>query len=338
MNTSQRKSDHIHIILTEDVTSGISTGLEKYQFEHNALPEIDFNEINLDISFLGHSLRMPLLISSMTGGTKEAEQINRILATVAQESGIALGVGSQRAGMEDSSAMDSFRVRQYAPDILLFANIGAVQLNYGFTFRECQLMVDSIQANVLLLHLNPLQEALQPEGNTNFSGLLKKIETICKRITVPVVVKEVGWGISGTVARRLESAGVAAIDVAGAGGTSWSQVEKFRIRDEMKRRVAAEFVNWGLPTAECLIEVKAAVPHLPIIASGGLRSGLDVAKCIALGASMGGMAGSFLKTAVESEKKAAELITEIALEIKICMFAAGIKNIDELKKTALRKI
>jgi isopentenyl-diphosphate Delta-isomerase len=337
MNTSQRKSEHIRIVLEEDVNSGLSNGLEKYQFVHNALPEMDFNEVDLSTSFLGYPLKLPLLISSMTGGNDEAGLINSNLATAAQKMGVALAVGSQRVGLEDSKAMMSFKVREFAPDILLFANIGAVQLNYGFSVNECQKAVDAIQANALFLHLNPLQEALQPEGNTNFKGLMGKIELVCKNISVPVIVKEVGWGISGDVARKLANVGVAAIDVAGAGGVSWSQVEKFRISTELHRRVAEGFSKWGFPTAESLVEVKSAVPALEIIASGGLHSGIDVAKCISLGASMVGMAGRLLRAATISSEKIISEIEEISLQMKVCMFAAGLKNFQDLKKAKLRK-
>jgi isopentenyl-diphosphate Delta-isomerase len=335
--TSNRKNEHIRIVLQEDVKSSINSGLDRYHFVHNALPEVDFQEIQLKTNFLDHALQVPLLISSMTGGTDETGRINQNLARVAQHTGIALGVGSQRAGLEISANMSSFNVRKFAPDILLFANIGAVQLNYGYSSQDCQRAVDAIQANALFLHLNPLQEALQPEGNTNFSGLLNKIETVCRELTVPVVVKEVGWGISGDVARRLHSAGVAAIDVAGAGGTSWSQVEKFRIEDDGRKRVADGFSDWGISTADSILAVQHAVPDLPIIASGGLLNGLHVAKSIALGASLAGMAGRLIKAAVESEETTFAVIEEIILQLKICMFSAGLKKITSLKKATLIK-
>lgn len=337
MKTSQRKSEHIRIVLEEDVKSGISNGLEKFRFVHNALPELDFKEIDPSSLFLGYPLKLPLLISSMTGGNKETGLINRNLATAAQKMGVALGVGSQRVGLEDSSAMATFKIRQYAPDILLFANIGAVQLNYGVSVSDCKKVVEEIDANALFLHLNPLQEALQPEGNTNFKGLLRKIELVCKNIAVPVVVKEVGWGISGEVARKLADVGVAAIDVAGAGGVSWSQVEKFRVKSDLCRRVAEGFSQWGLSTADCLVEVKNAVPNLEIVASGGLSSGMDVAKCISLGASLVGMAGRFLQAATISAEKIITEIEEISIQLKICMFAVGARNIQELKKIKLLK-
>lgn len=315
----------------------MNNGFERYQFEHNALPELDLNQVDLTTTFLNHEVKLPLLISSMTGGNEETGLINRTLAVVAQQAGMAMGVGSQRAGLEEPRNMESFKVRQFAPGILLFANVGAVQLNYGYSLIHFQRAVDAIQADALFLHLNPLQEALQPEGNVNFSGLLKKIEAVCKGLNVPVLVKEVGWGISAEVATRLASAGVSAIDVAGAGGTSWSQVEKYRIKDEIYRKVADGFSEWGLSTADCLAAIKQALPDFPLIASGGLVSGIDAAKGIALGASLAGLAGRFLKAAAESETRLMMLVEEISFQMKICMFSAGVKDIDALKKISLIK-
>ncbi len=337
-DTSRRKSEHIHIVLHESVNSSLLNGFEKYQFEHQALPEIDLAEVDLKTSFFNRELQSPLLISSMTGGNKETAQINRVLAKVAQDAGIALGVGSQRAGLEDPEKMASFKVRDVAPDILLFSNLGAVQLNYSYSVENCQRAVETIQADALILHLNPLQEALQPEGNTNFKGLLKKIEAICKKLTVPVIIKEVGWGISSKVARELASAGVAAIDVAGAGGTSWSEVERFRIKDEIRKKVAEGFKNWGIPTANSILEVKEGAPTVRIIASGGLTNGIEVAKSIALGASLAGLAARFIKSASISEDETQNLVFELNLQLKICMFAAGIKDINALKRATLKLI
>jgi isopentenyl-diphosphate delta-isomerase len=337
-DTSNRKSEHMRIVLNESVNSSLSNGFEKYHFEHQALPEIDLTEVDLRTSFFNRELQSPLLISSMTGGSKDTVQINRVLAKVAQEAGIALGVGSQRAGLEDPEKMASFRVREVAPDILLFSNLGAVQLNYSYSVEHCQRAVEAIRADALILHLNPLQEALQPEGNTNFKGLLRKIEAICKKLPVPVIVKEVGWGISSKVAKELASAGVAAIDVAGAGGTSWSEVEKFRIKDEIRRKVAEGFKNWGIPTADSILEVREGAPSIKIIASGGLTNGIEVAKSIALGASLAGLAARFIKSASISEEETLNLVSEINLQLKICMFSAGIKDINFLKQAKLKRI
>ena len=217
--TSSRKADHIRINLEEDVRSGLTSGLENYHFIHQALPEINLEDIDLSLAVFKRQLNAPNLISSMTGGTEEAGDINRILAEAAQETGIAMGLGSQRAAIENIELSSTFQVRQYAPDILLLANLGAVQLNYGYGIEQCQLAVDMIEADALVLHLNALQEAVQPEGDTRFAGLLSKIENVCRALPVPVIVKEVGWGFSKDTVRQLETAGVAAIDVAGAGGT-----------------------------------------------------------------------------------------------------------------------
>jgi len=334
---TNRKADHIRINLEEDVQSGLTNGLEAYRFVHQALPELNLENVDLSVNFLGKKLAAPLLISSMTGGTARAGQINRTLAAAAQKTGIAMGLGSQRAAIEHPEQADSFRVRDVAPDILLFANLGAVQLNYAYTVDHCRRAVEMIEADALILHFNALQEALQPEGDTRFSGLLHKVEAVCRAMPVPVIAKEVGWGFSEEAARSLASAGVAAIDVAGAGGTSWSQVEMFRHSDEALRRVAAAFRGWGIPTAESIRMVRAGAPGVAVIASGGLRDGLDVAKCVALGASLGGLAGPFLKAAVDGADAVTAKIDELTRELRVCMFAAGAANMVALQATRLVK-
>jgi isopentenyl-diphosphate delta-isomerase len=322
--------------LEEDVRSGLTTGLERYHFVHQALPELDLKAVDTRAGWFGKTLRLPLLISSMTGGTETARALNRTLAAAAQSAGIAMGLGSQRAAIENPSLVSTFQVRDVAPDILLFANLGAVQFNYGYGVDQCRRAVDMIQADALILHLNALQEAVQPEGDSNFSGLLAKIEAVCRALApVPVVGKEVGWGMSEQAARQLASAGVAAIDVAGAGGTSWSQVEMHRARSESQKRVAAAFLGWGIPTAEAIQNVRCAAPQLPVIASGGLRDGIDVAKCIALGAGLAGLAGPFLKAAAVSLDAAQEGIAEIGRELRIAMFAAGAGSLAQLQSTPL---
>lgn len=335
--TGQRKRDHIDISLTQDVAHETTTGLENYRFTHNALPDIDLDQIDLSAEFLGHRLHAPLLISSMTGGTEHARKINIRLAEAAQHRKIALGLGSLRAALETPDLIDTYRIRPWAPDTLLLANLGAVQLNYGYDASHCQRAVDLVAADGLILHLNPLQEALQPEGDTRWSGLLPKIEAVCRALSVPVIAKEVGWGISGETARQLIDAGVAAIDVAGAGGTSWSQVEMYRAQDDVSKRVAARFRDWGIPTAESLLIVRQAIPHKPVIASGGLRHGLDVAKVLALGASMAGMAGPFLKAAATSTAAVTDEIDELTRTLRIAMFAVGARDIAALKSAPLVK-
>jgi isopentenyl-diphosphate delta-isomerase len=332
---SSRKADHIRINLEEDVRSGLTTGLEHYHFVHQALPEIDLEQVDLGQRLFSRSLEAPILISSMTGGTPEAALINRTLAEAAQETGVALGLGSQRAALEHPELAPTFQVRSYAPDILLLANLGAVQLNYGYGADHCQRAVDMIEADALILHLNSLQEAVQPEGDTRFSGLVTRIEQVCRVLSVPVIIKEVGWGISEQAARLLAEAGVAAIDVAGAGGTSWTQVEMHRAESPSQARLAEAFLDWGIPTAESLQMVARAAPDLLIFASGGVRDGLDIAKCLALGASLGGLASPFLKAAVESLEQTVAVIAELRRQIQVCMFAAGVPNLSALRRVEL---
>jgi isopentenyl-diphosphate delta-isomerase len=336
--TSSRKSNHIRINLEEDVRSGLSTGLGRYRFEHQALPELDLAEVDLRLNVFGRKMNAPILISSMTGGTQEAAKINQNLAAAAQEARIAMGLGSQRAALENPELAYTFQVRKYAPDILLFANIGAVQLNYGYGIEHCYRAIEMVDADALILHLNALQEAVQPEGDTNFSGLLSKIEKICAGLSVPVVAKEVGWGISENTARQLADAGIAAIDVAGAGGTSWSQVELHRATSENQARLAAAFIDWGIPTSDSILNVCNADKSLKIFASGGIRNGVDISKSLALGATLGGMAGLFLKAASISQLLTFELIEEIKREIQVSMFAAGVRNLSLLSKINLNKM
>jgi len=338
--TEERKSEHLQINLQKDVSfPKLTTGLEDYAFAHNALPDLALSEVDLTTTFLGKGLRLPLLISSMTGGTSEAQRINYHLAEGAQAAGIAMGLGSVRAAIENPSLADTFRVRHLAPDILLFANLGAAQLNADYGLDQCRRAVDLLGADALIFHLNPLQEALQVDGNTDWRGLLAGIETVCHGLGLPVIAKEVGWGISAEVARQLVDAGVTAIDVAGSGGTSWSQVEMYRAPTEERRRLCAAFSGWGIPTAEALVEVRAALPQVPLIASGGLRSGMDLAKVLALGADLGGLAGPFLKAADVSAQAVAGLVAEMADVLRIVLFCLGIANVQALKGTpSLRRV
>lgn len=334
----QRKADHIKINLEQDVRSALTTGLENYRFTHEALPELDLNRLDTTLSLFGKRLAAPILISSMTGGTAEAETINLRLAEAAQETGIVMGVGSQRAAIEHPEQAKTFQVRRVAPDILLFANLGAVQLNYGYGIDHCRQAVEMIDADALILHLNPLQEAVQDAGDVNFAGLAKKIEQVCKQMEVPVIAKEVGWGISERTAKLLADCGVSAIDVAGAGGTSWSQVEMHRAPDEFTRQLAATFVGWGISTSDSILNVKKATPDMTIFASGGIKDGLDIAKCIALGATLGGMAGQFLKAAAVSTEKAVEMIKLTKRQIEVTMFNVGAGNLEGLRNNKVVKI
>ncbi|WP_342512078.1 type 2 isopentenyl-diphosphate Delta-isomerase [Sporosarcina sp. FSL K6-1522] len=328
----QRKSEHIQITLNEKVTGeSISTGLESFTFIHNALPEIAFDEISIETTFLDFACKTPFLISSMTGGTALAETINRNLAVAAEERGWALALGSTRALLDSDGHADSFLMRKYAPSVPIIANLGAVQFNYGYGVEECRKIIEMTDADMLVLHLNSIQEVIQEKGDTNFKGLLQKIEQLCNTLEVPIGVKEVGWGIDGETAKKLYEAGVAFIDVAGAGGTSWSQVEKFRAKDPILRAAAEAFSEWGIPTAESIRLVREKVDNCPLIASGGMQTGLDGAKTIALGADLVGFGRSILKEATQSPEDVLEVMQIREMELRMAMFGIGVQTIPELK-------
>lgn len=334
-----RKVDHIRINLEKDVQfPRLTTGLENYRFLHNALPELDLDDIDSGVTLFGKRISAPILISSMTGGADMAYRLNRRLAEAAQEHNIAMGLGSQRAALKNPDLAYSYQVRDIAPDILLLANLGAVQFNYGYGVDECRRVVDMIEADALILHFNVLQEAVQPEGDTRFAGLLAHVETVCKTLGVPVIAKEVGWGFSEQNCRDLMNAGVAVIDVAGSGGTSWSEVEYHRAPTALHARVAAAFADWGIPTADAVQYAAKGAPSLPIIASGGLRDGIDIAKCVALGASVGGLAGPFLKAADQSTEAVSQLIDELTRQIRIVMLCSAARTIDELQRVEMLRV
>lgn len=333
--TGERKIEHVRLCLNEEVGGiGVTTGFEHYRFRHNALPELNFDDISLQTTFLERELRTPLLISSMTGGSAATGAINARLAEAAQRRGWALGVGSVRAAVERSELTETFYVRDKAPDIPVIANIGAVQLSYGFGIEECRRAVDIAGADFLVLHLNGLQEVFQPEGNTGFASLLSQIAKVCRALEVPVGVKEVGWGIDGDTAAHLYNAGVAFVDVAGAGGTSWSQVEKFRSRDPIRRAAAEAFADWGTPTADCIAEVRAVSPKGALIGSGGLKHGVDAAKALALGADLAGFGRNLLGPAVDSEEALDAALAQVELELKIAMFGIGAPDLATLRGTS----
>jgi isopentenyl-diphosphate delta-isomerase len=333
-----RKSEHLRVCIEEDVEfQQLTNGLEKYRFTHCCLPELDRSDIELGTTFLGKSLKAPILISSMTGGTELAHLVNTRLATVAQRYGLAMGVGSQRIALEQPELAPTFAVRSLAPDILLLANLGAVQLNYGCGLEDCLKLVELLEADALILHLNPLQEWVQSGGDSNFKGLLAKIQQICAQLPVPVIAKEVGNGISAVMAKQLIEAGVAAIDVAGAGGTSWAKVESQRAKDNRQRHLGQVFADWGLPTAECITTIRSMNSTIPLIASGGLKNGLDLAKSIALGADLGGLARPFLVAAIESEAAVDELVKFLIAELEIVLFCTGNPNLSALKNSGALK-
>jgi len=326
--TPKRKSEHLRINLEEDVAAkGVRSGFERYRFIPRALPDLDFADVSAATELFGHRLSAPLLISCMTGGVSEAQIINTRLAWTAQRFGLALGLGSARVLLEQPDVLSTFDVRPFAPDVLIFANLGAIQLNRGVTVDQCRRLVDMLHADALVLHLNALQEALQPEGDTNFAGLLGRIKTLCRQIDVPVIAKEVGWGIAPDDVHALLDAGVAAVDVAGAGGTSWSEVERFRMTDPVRRQVAAAFADWGLPTADAIVLARQAAPKAMIFASGGIRDGMEVAKALALGADLAGIAGPFLRAAAEGEDACNAFAEALIDVLRTVMFATGAKDL-----------
>ncbi|CDN14502.1 MAG: type 2 isopentenyl-diphosphate Delta-isomerase [Richelia sp.] len=333
-STQSRKADHIRICLEEDVQCRQATsGLENYRFTHCCLPELDYQDIDLKAKFLHKQLGAPILISSMTGGTSQAGMINQRLAQVAQQYNLAMGVGSQRVAVEKPEVADTFAMRKYAPDALLFANLGAVQLNYEYGLEQCLKAIDILQANALILHINPLQECIQPRGDKNFRGLFDKINNLCSKLPLPVIAKEVGNGISVHMAQKLIEAGVAAIDVAGTGGTSWAKVESERAENSLQQRLGRTFSDWGLSTAECITSIRAIAPDIPLIASGGLRHGLDAGKAIALGANLAGFAMPFLKAAADSEEAVDELAQILIAELKTVLFCTGNQNLKQLQNS-----
>lgn len=296
------------------------------------MPEIDLADVDVATSLVGKRLQAPLLISCMTGGTPRAGEINRVLARAAQRHGLAIGLGSARALIEKPELLETFAVRDVAPTALLLANVGAVQLNLGYSVDDCRRLVDMLQADALAIHLNALQEAVQPEGDTQFRGLRKKIEKLCRKIGVPVIAKEVGWGIDVASARVLLDAGVAAIDVAGAGGTSWSEVERFRAADDAAGELAAAFDGWGIPTAHAVSDLRKAFPRAQIVASGGIRTGIDAVKALALGADAVGLASPFLHAAAEGSDAADALAAHLIAVIRTAMFAMGQASIRSLQR------
>jgi isopentenyl-diphosphate delta-isomerase len=327
-----RKAEHIRLALSRRMQFERNY-LDDYRFEHSGLPELDLDDVDVGTSFLGRRLGAPILISCMTGGTGEAARINRNLAIGAERHGFAVGVGSQRKALEDPATADSFAVRPYAPNVPVLANLGAVQLNYGCGIEQCRQAVAMIAADALVLHLNPLQEAIQPEGQTRFAGLLDRMAEVARELEVPVVAKEIGCGLSAAVGRRLLSAGIRILDSAGLGGTSWARIEAARAGDDPLGEL---FANWGIPAPES-IQALAALPGVTVIGSGGVRNGVDVAKAIALGADVVGLAFPFLGAAAESAEAVDAVCRRLVRELRICMFCVGARNLAELRRVALTR-
>ncbi|RAU44084.1 MULTISPECIES: type 2 isopentenyl-diphosphate Delta-isomerase [unclassified Pseudomonas] len=334
---SRRKDDHLNIVLDRRAgPRGRGTGLDALQFEHCALPELNLDAIDLSSALVGKTLRAPLLISSMTGGAERATAINRHLAGAAQELGIAMGVGSQRVGLRSGNDQGlTSELRRLAPDIPLLGNIGAAQLLERDGLDLARRAVDSLHADALIIHLNPLQEAVQAEGDRNWSGVLEAIARTVQTLGVPVVVKEVGAGLSAPVAVALADAGVQVIDVAGLGGTSWAAVEAARAVRAEDRRVAEAFSGWGIPTAISLQSVRRALPQMPLIASGGIRNGVDAAKAICLGADVIGQAAGVLREATLSTPAVIEHFRIVIRQLRIACFCTGSANLAALRRARL---
>lgn len=332
--SSLRKTAHLTIAAEEDVeSSSTRAGWDEVRLPHVALPEAHADDdVDLSTTFFGKALSAPLMISGMTGGSERAGLINSRLAAVAQELGLAFGLGSQRAMLEDPSLLPTFSVRDRAPDILLVANVGAVQFNCGVTVDDCRSLVESVGADALAIHLNPLQEMVQPEGDRDWSALLPAIGSVAAALDVPVLVKETGCGIDGALAAALASAGVAGIDVGGTGGTAWGWIEGFRAADPQRQKIGATFREWGIPTAEALRSCRAALPaSVGLVATGGVRSGLDVARALALGADLAGMALPFFRAADDSEDACLAFGRRVLEELRIAMFCAGVSDVPSLR-------
>ncbi len=338
MSIGKRKQRHIRVSLEERVDSDIPTGFDDVTLVHRALPEIDLNEIDMSTELFGRILSAPLIISALTGGTDEAKRINETLATVAQRLKIGIGVGSQRIALQQPEIEATFKIiRDTAPDALVIGNIGCPQFSLGWGAKEARKAVEMIEADALAIHMNPLQEVVQVGGDTNYKGVINKIRSLTSILEVPVVMKETGAGISFEDAMRLEKAGVAGFEISGLGGTSWAAVEHHIARESGEKTqeyLGKALWNWGIPTACSLVEVRTASKG-KVIASGGLRTGLDMAKAVALGADAIGIAKPFLQKAIEGEEALEKHIETILSEFKACMFLIGAKNLNKMRRTPL---
>jgi isopentenyl-diphosphate delta-isomerase len=337
VETGRRKADHIRIALNHDVQARrVTTGFEDVGLVHCALPETDREKIDLSTTVFGHRFAAPLMVGAITGGTHEAAKINAAIAETVQDLGLGMGVGSQRAALENKKLEETFSiVRKKAPTAFLVANIGGIQLVNGYGSREVKKAVQMIEADAIAIHLNALQETAQPEGQTNFSGILEKIAEIAEEIERPVIAKETGAGIAAEEAKKLAAAGVNAIDVSGAGGTSFAAVEHLRAKtgeNDRQRRMGRIFWDWGIPTAVSIVEVYQSV-KLPVIASGGIRSGLNAAEALALGSSLASLSQPMLRAAVTGVKETHTTLSLLVDELRNAMFLTGAKTVKDLHLT-----
>lgn len=334
--TRKRKANHIRISLNQDVRARkTTTGFEDICFIHKALPEIDRKKIDLATTVFNHKFAAPLIVGAITGGTLDAAKINAVIAEAVEELGLGMGVGSQRAAIENKKLEKTFAItRKKAPTAFLIANLGGAQLVKGYGLNEVKKAIKMIEADAVAIHLNPLQEAVQPEGETDFKGLLEKIGEIARKLDTPVIVKETGAGIAAEEAEKLEAIGVRGIDVSGVGGTSFAAVEYYRAKDaqnSFQRKLGNVFWDWGIPTAASLVEVSQTV-GIPVIASGGIRTGMDVAKALALGASLASLSAPILKVAVKGVKETESELSLLTEELRNVMFLVGAVSAQVLRE------
>lgn len=332
----KRKGDHIRIALDPRSQTDGQNGLDSINLIHEALPDLNLKEVEISTSFSfsknSISLSSPLFISSMTAGHEKGQEINIALAKLSSERRILMGVGSQRRELNDSSAANEWKlVRKQAPQALLLGNIGIAQLIQN-PIDNIRKLVDATEALGIFIHLNSLQESVQPEGTTNFKGGLKAIEQLVKQLDVPVIIKETGSGFSTDTLRRLQETGVFAVDISGKGGTHWGRVEGLRSEEnEALYKISKTFENWGISTKDSLLNAQSASVSYEVWASGGIRSGLEAAKCLALGASKVGLAKPFLQASLEGDEALNKLLDQLELELKISLFCTGCANLSEFK-------
>lgn len=341
---TDRKNAHIDICLKEEVEFSAAgdgaNGFASYRFDHDALPEVDKSKIDLSVTVLGKRLSAPIFVGAMTGGTERAGELNKRLAIAAARCGVGFALGSQRKMLDgkDSAVRASYAVREFAPKLpLLIGNLGAVQLNYGASVDTIRRLVEDVGCDAFNFHLNPLQEAIQPEGDTNFAGLIAKLGDAIPKLGVPVLLKEVGSGISETTATKVKALPIAGIETAGSGGTSWSKIESYRTNDPVQRTTGELFARWGIPTAESVVNCRRVFPDKLVIASGGMRNGIEAAKAIALGADAAGYALPILKAAEQSVEAAEQAIQQIIEELRTAMFVTGCAKVSDLKTKKLAR-